>query len=137
MRSKRERMKSAAVRFSSVSVSRPRNESPARKKRSARRSSCRIDSFCGARCWACIGARNELAMTAKAAKTAERFSIRASIRVAHAFGAKKIHQPSAVVRHRRGDVVDGVAGYPVVGKVRRRVYEEIGRRGGDQRDFRQ
>ena len=42
-----------------------------------------------------------------------------------------------MVRHRRGDVVDGVAGYPIVGKVRRRVYEEIGRGGGDQRDFRQ
>src|SRR5262245_11504307 len=49
MRSKRERMKSAVARFSSVSVSRPRIESPATKKRSARRSSWRIDSFCGAR----------------------------------------------------------------------------------------
>src|SRR3954468_14509068 len=52
MRSNRERMKSAAARFSSVSVSRPRSESPARKKRSARRSSCRMESFCGARCCA-------------------------------------------------------------------------------------
>ena len=52
MRSNRDRMKSAAARFSSVSVSRPRIESPARKNRSARRSSWRIDSFCGARCCA-------------------------------------------------------------------------------------
>src|SRR3989442_9512540 len=49
MRSKRDLMKSPAARFSSVSVSRPRSESPARKNRSARRSDCRMESFCGAR----------------------------------------------------------------------------------------
>src|SRR3954464_13273571 len=69
MRSNRERMKSAAARFSSVSVSRPRSESPARKNRSARRSSCRMESFCGARCCAA----SDTAAATQAATTSDCF----------------------------------------------------------------
>src|SRR5687768_5637652 len=59
-------MKSIVMRFSLVSVRRPRIASPARKKRSARRSACVIDSIIGARCCAITLTENKTTATASA-----------------------------------------------------------------------
>ena len=55
----------------------------------------------------------------------------------HAIGSEQVRQPRAVIRERRGDVIDRVSGQPVVWKVRRGVDEDVSRCRGEQRCLRQ
>src|SRR5438094_1722774 len=167
MRSNRERMKSAAAPFSSVSVNRPRSESPARKKRSARRSSCRIESFCGASVAAATAAatnsvfsmarlyerrccRCDVCLRRSVLDTPERYGARASARggptrsrnvvaecPSNPLRSVEIREPDCIVGERGGDNDHRIARCAIAWKVRREVDEEVGRTRNDERDFRQ